>query len=43
MKIESYVDVQSEGGPIAVNTEEGYIPSAFSTMKAESEVSLVFR
>jgi hypothetical protein len=38
MKVESAVDVQSEGNPTAVQ-----LPSAFSTMKAESEVSCDFR
>jgi len=43
MKVDSDVDVQSEGDPIAVNTDEGYKPSAFSIMKAKSEVSTVLR
>jgi hypothetical protein len=43
MKIESDVHVQSEGDPIAVNIEDDYIPSSFSTVKAESEVSLLCR
>ena len=41
MKVESAVDVQSERDPIAVNTDQ--LPSAFSIMKAESEVSCDFR
>ena len=43
MKVENDVDVQSEGDPIAMNTDEGYIPSEFSIMKAKSEVSLIVR
>jgi hypothetical protein len=42
MKVDNDVDVLSEGDPIAVNTDEGYIPSAFSVMKAKSEVSNYF-
>jgi hypothetical protein len=42
MKCESAVNVQSEGDPIAVNTDV-QLPSAFSIMKAESEVSCDFR
>jgi len=42
MKVESDVDIQSEGDPIAVNTDV-QLPSAFSIMKAESEVSCDFR
>lgn len=42
MKVESDVDVQSEGDPIAVNNDV-FIPSAFSILKAESEVSCDFR
>jgi len=38
MKVESAVDVQNEGDPFAVQ-----LPSAFSIMKAESEVSCDFR
>lgn len=36
MKVESDVDVQSEGAPIAANTDV-FLPSGFSMMKAESE------
>jgi len=42
VKVESAVDVQSEGDSIAVNTDVQR-PSAFSIMKAESEVSCDFR
>lgn len=43
MKVDNDVDVQSEGDPIAVDTDEGYKPSAFSIMKAKSEVSTIVR
>jgi len=42
MKGESAVNVQSEGDPIPVNTDI-QLPSAFSIMKAESEVSCDLR
>jgi hypothetical protein len=42
MKVESAVDVQREGDPIAVNTDV-QLPSEFSIMKAESKVSCDFR
>jgi len=42
VKVESAVDVQSEGDSIAVNTDV-QPPSAFSMVKAESEVSCDFR
>lgn len=42
MKVESAVDVQSEGDPIAVN-KDVQLPTAFSILKAESEVSCNFR
>jgi hypothetical protein len=42
MKVESAVDVQSEADPIAVNADVE-LPSAFSIMKTESEVSCDFR
>jgi len=41
-KFENAVAVQSEGDPIAVNTDV-QLPSAFSIMKAKSEVSCNFR
>jgi hypothetical protein len=43
MKVDNDVDVQSEGDPIAVDTDEGYKPSAFLIMKAKSEVSTILR
>ena len=42
MKVESAVDTQSEGDPIAVDTDV-QLPSAFSILKAESEVSCDYR
>jgi hypothetical protein len=42
VKVESTLDVQSEGDPIAVNADV-QLPSAFSMMKAESEVSCDLR
>jgi hypothetical protein len=42
MKVENDLDVLSVGDPIAVSTDEVHVPSAFSVMKAESEVSTVF-
>jgi hypothetical protein len=42
MKFESAVNVENEGDPIAVNADI-QLPSAFSIMKAESEVSCDFR
>jgi hypothetical protein len=38
MKVESAADVHGEGDPIAMNTDV-HLQSAFSIMKAESEVS----
>jgi hypothetical protein len=43
MKADNGVDVQSEGDPIAMNIDNGYKPSAFSIMKAKSEVSTILR
>ena len=43
MKVDNDVDVQSEGDPIAVNTDEGYKPITFSIMKAKSKVSTILR
>jgi len=43
MKVDNDVDVQSEEDPIAVDTDEGYKPLAFSIMKAKSEVSIILR
>jgi hypothetical protein len=42
MKVESAVDIQSEGDPIAVNTDV-QLPSALSIMKVASEVSCDLR
>jgi hypothetical protein len=42
MKVESAVDIQGEGDPIAVDTDV-QLPSAFSIMKAESEVRCDYR
>jgi len=42
MKVESAVDVHSEGDSTAVNTDV-QLPSEISIMKAESEVSCDFR
>jgi hypothetical protein len=43
MKVDDDVDVQSKVDPIAVDTDEGYRLSAFSIMKAKSEVSAMLR
>jgi len=42
MKVESAVDIQSEGDPVAVDTDVQR-HSAFSIKKAESEVSSDYR
>jgi hypothetical protein len=43
LKVDNDVDVQNEGDPIAVNTDESYKPSAFFIMKAKPEVSTILR
>jgi hypothetical protein len=43
MKVESDMDALSEVDPIGMNADEVYVPTEFSLMKAESEVSLVLR
>jgi hypothetical protein len=42
IKVENDVDVVSGEDSIGVETEEFYVPSAFSVKKSEPEVSLVF-
>jgi hypothetical protein len=43
MKVESDIDAVSEVDPTGMNTDEVYVPSEFSIIKGESEVSLVLR
>jgi hypothetical protein len=43
MKVESDMDALSEVDPIGMNTDEVYVPSEFSIIKTETEVSLVSR
>jgi hypothetical protein len=43
MKVESDMDAVSEVDPICMNSDEVYVPSEFSTIKPEVEVSLFFR
>ena len=43
MKIERNVDALSEVDPICMNTDEVYVPSEFSIIKTEAEVSLISR
>jgi hypothetical protein len=43
MKVESDMDAVSEVDPICMNSDEVYVPSDFSTIKTEVEVSLVLR
>jgi hypothetical protein len=43
MKVESDMCALSEVDPICMNTDEAYVPSDFSIIKMEPEVSLVLR
>jgi len=43
VKVESDMDAVSEADSVCMNTDEVYVPPEFSTIKAESKVSLVSR
>jgi len=43
MKVESDMEALSEVDPICMNNDKVYVPSEFSVIKTETEVSLVSR
>jgi hypothetical protein len=42
MKVENNMDIVTEEDPVGIKTDELYIQSTFSVVKAEPEVSLFF-
>jgi hypothetical protein len=42
MKVESDIDALSEVDPIGMHADKVYVPTEFSIIKTEAEVSLVF-